>query len=151
MRGRDLTAGLVLAGLGIMITRYSQSLSYLDEFGPGPGFLPYWLGLVLTALALGLVISAARTRTQALKPEAAGQGSGRALLTIAGLFAMVATLELLGFLPVQYWYLGLLGGLITPAMWPDPARTYFTGPPKNCEPYSTDLAGAMWSSRVARL
>jgi len=98
MRGRDLTAGLVLAGLGILITRYSQSLSYLDEFGPGPGFLPYWLGLVLTVLALCLVISAARTRTQAPKPEAAGQGSGRALLTIAGLFAMVATLELLGFL-----------------------------------------------------
>jgi hypothetical protein len=98
MRGRDLTAGLVLAGLGILITRYSQSLSYLDEFGPGPGFLPYWLGLVLTALALCLVISAARTRAQAPKPEAAGQGSGRALVTIAGLFAMVAMLELLGFL-----------------------------------------------------
>src|SRR5262245_47531860 len=65
--------------------------------------------------------------------------------------SQLSTLELLGFLPVQYWYLGLLGGLITPAMWPDPARTYFTGPPKNCEPYSTDLAGAMWSSRVARL
>ena len=24
-------------------------------------------------------------------------------------------------------------------------------PPKYCEPYSTDFAGAMWSSRVARL
>ena len=98
MRPRDLAAGLVLAGLGILITRYSQSLSYLDEFGPGPGFLPYWLGLVLTSLALCLVIAAARTRTQAAKPEITGQGSGRALLTIVGLFAMVATLQLLGFL-----------------------------------------------------
>ena len=31
----------------------------------------------------------------------------------------------------------------TPAIWPDPDSTYLTGPPKNCEPYSTDSAGAM--------
>src|SRR6185295_5793226 len=47
---------------------------------------------------------------------------------------------------VQYWYLPAAGGLTTPAMWPEPDSTYFTGPPKNCEPYSTDSAGAMWSS-----
>src|SRR5436190_1007909 len=35
--------------------------------------------------------------------------------------------------PVQYWYLALLGGLTTPAMWPEPDSTYFTGPPKNFE------------------
>src|SRR3954467_12476253 len=53
--------------------------------------------------------------------------------------------------PVQYWYLPLLGGLTTPAIWPEPDSTYFTGPPKNFEPRNADLAGAMWSSRVARL
>jgi putative tricarboxylic transport membrane protein len=92
---RDLVAGLVLSGSGMLITRYSQTLSYLDEYGPGPGFLPYWLGLILTALAFCLVISAVRTRTQVPKP--AGQGSGRALLTLGGLFSMVAVLEWLGF------------------------------------------------------
>src|SRR3954454_8828371 len=52
---------------------------------------------------------------------------------------------------VQYWYLFEAGGLTTPAIWPEPDSTYFTGPPKNCEPYKTESAGAMWSSRVARL
>src|SRR5437868_14569169 len=52
---------------------------------------------------------------------------------------------------VQYWYLPAAGGLTTPAMCPDPDRTYLTGPPKNCEPYNTESAGAMWSSRVAKL
>src|SRR3954468_23800197 len=52
---------------------------------------------------------------------------------------------------VQYWYLPNEGGLTTPAMCPDPESTYFTGPPKNREPYSTESAGAIWSSRVARL
>src|ERR1700675_3688220 len=52
---------------------------------------------------------------------------------------------------VQNWYLPDAGGLTTPAICPEPDSTYFTGPPKNCEPYSTESAGAMWSSRVARL
>src|SRR6202042_1632211 len=52
---------------------------------------------------------------------------------------------------VQNWYLFAAGGLMTPAMCPDPDSTYFTGPPKNCEPYSTESAGAMWSSGVAGL
>src|SRR3954466_6309891 len=45
--------------------------------------------------------------------------------------------------PVQYWYLPLFGGLTTPAMWPEPDSTNFTGPPKNFEPRNADLAGAM--------
>src|SRR5215831_14610027 len=58
---------------------------------------------------------------------------------------------LVGLGPVQYWYFILSAGLITPAIWPEPARTKRMRPPKNFEPTSTDLAGAMWSSRVARL
>src|SRR5262245_14997198 len=53
--------------------------------------------------------------------------------------------------PVQKLYFGLPGGLITPAIWPEPASTYLTGPPKNFDPRKADFAGAMWSSRVARL
>src|SRR5690606_28060456 len=55
------------------------------------------------------------------------------------------------FLLVQYWYLIRFGsgGLITPAMWPEPARTNSTGPPNSFDPTNTDFAGAMWSSRVA--
>src|ERR1700733_4652218 len=56
-----------------------------------------------------------------------------------------------GLGPVQYWYLFLAGGLTTPAIWPEPAITNFTGPPKNLQPSSTDFGGAIWSSRVARL
>ena len=49
----------------------------------------------------------------------------------------------LGFEPVQYWYLTLSGGLMTPAMWPEPARTNSTGPENNCAPLNTDTAGAI--------
>ena len=81
----------------MLVMRQGRSLSYHDEFGPGPGFLPYWLGLVLTALALCLVISAVRSHAQHEKPESPSRGAGRALLTTGGLFAMVAGLDVLGF------------------------------------------------------
>src|SRR5208337_4797360 len=45
--------------------------------------------------------------------------------------------------PVQYWYLGLPAGLTTPAIWPEPARTKRTGPPKTLAPLYTPRAGAM--------
>src|SRR3712207_4524432 len=53
--------------------------------------------------------------------------------------------------PVQNWYLGLFGELTTPAIWPDPASTKSTGPPKDFDPRNTERAGAIWSSLVARL
>ena len=81
----------------MLVMRHGQTLSYLDEFGPGPGFLPYWLGLVLTALALCLVISAVRSRDQLAKAKTTGPGSGRAMLAAGGLFGMVAALDTLGF------------------------------------------------------
>src|SRR5271169_557597 len=56
-----------------------------------------------------------------------------------------------GFGPVQYWYFRFAGGLMTPAIWPDPDTTNRTSPPNDFEPTITDFAGAMWSSRVARL
>src|SRR5579872_4000584 len=60
-------------------------------------------------------------------------------------------LALRGFGPVQYWYLCLSGGFTTPAICPEPDSTKRTGPPKYLLPSSTDFAGAIWSSRVARL
>ncbi len=68
----------------------SRTLSYQDEFGPGPGFLPYWLGLLLTALSVALIVSA--------KSSGSGSPAGRTLLSIAGLSAMTATLNTIGFI-----------------------------------------------------
>jgi hypothetical protein len=99
MRRHDAVAGVVVAGLGIFVTRQGRALSYLDEFGPGPGFLPYWLGLLLMALAACLIISAMRSHTRIPKQEpGVGSGAGRALLAALGLVVMAATLEVLGFI-----------------------------------------------------
>ena len=99
---RDVAAGLALAGVGILVTRQVQTLSYLDEFGPGPGFLPFWLGALMTVLASLLVFIGLRDRREVPKHESGGPtGSprlGRALLGAVGLVAMAAALDVLGFI-----------------------------------------------------
>lgn len=59
MKRRDVVSGLALAILGLLVAQQSRSLTYSDEFGPGPGVLPLWLGLILSALAGCLVLFAA--------------------------------------------------------------------------------------------
>ena len=62
MKRPDLAAGFVLVGLGIYIIQQSRLLTYRDEFGPGPGLLPFWLGVLLTVLASCVVVSSLRGR-----------------------------------------------------------------------------------------
>jgi hypothetical protein len=104
MIGKDVAAGLVLTGLGAWVNRQGRLLSYRDEFGPGPGFLPYWLGVVLAVLALFLIISAVRGRLQSANTESSAGAvydrpvrTSRALLAVAGMAVIVAAMELLGF------------------------------------------------------
>jgi hypothetical protein len=99
MIGRDAVAGVVLAGLGLWVNRQGRALSYRDEFGPGPGFLPYWLGLLLITLALCLIVSAVRGRPATVGAVYDRPGrTSRALLAILGMAVTVAVVERLGFM-----------------------------------------------------
>ena len=69
-------------------------------FGPGAGFLPLWLGVLLALLSILLIVNAFRRPVvPAMKPIFP---SGRTLLrlgaVIAGLTVYILTLEVLGFL-----------------------------------------------------
>jgi hypothetical protein len=94
----DAVSGSLLFGLGMLVTFQSRTLDYLDEFGPGPGFLPYWLGLLMTLLGLCLAISGLRNRKETAGPSFTRGGLGRAMLAASGLASMVALLDILGFI-----------------------------------------------------
>ena len=101
MKRRDIASGAVLAGVGILVTQQARHLTYRDEFGPGPGLLPYWLGLILTALGACLVIFAFRgssgTEEEFPKNSSSVPKLPRVLLAWLGLVGTVAALEVLGF------------------------------------------------------
>ncbi len=56
MRRTEIVATLVFLMLGIHVVQQATLLPYTEKYGPGPGFIPFWLGcgwIVLTLLHLG--------------------------------------------------------------------------------------------------
>ena len=51
----ELMSRILLLMAGIAVVFFSSRLTYYSEFGPGPGFLPLWLGIALVGSAIYLV------------------------------------------------------------------------------------------------
>jgi putative tricarboxylic transport membrane protein len=56
MRLADLIGGVAVLILGLAVIFFSSELTYYSEFGPGPGFLPLWVGIIITACAIYVII-----------------------------------------------------------------------------------------------
>ena len=107
MKPRDMASGLALALLGVFVVLQARSLTYSDEFGPGPGLLPYWLGLILAGLGVCLVVSSAIRKSSTEPNEAQPDPTQSDVSTLSkflrvlpawlGLVATVALLNVLGF------------------------------------------------------
>ena len=52
----DLISGVCIAAFGVYVTVAAARLPYVSEHGPGPGFMPLWLGIGLIVLALSLIV-----------------------------------------------------------------------------------------------
>jgi putative tricarboxylic transport membrane protein len=96
MKRADIVSGLVVAAAGLLIMQQAATLTYRDEFGPGPGLLPYWLGWILFALAVIQVALAVRSGGEPSTDSVSNKG--RVLVVIGGFIAMVAAIEAIGFI-----------------------------------------------------
>jgi putative tricarboxylic transport membrane protein len=52
--------GVAVLGLGIAVIFFARQLPYHSDYGPGPGFLPTWIGYVLAACALIVTVQELR-------------------------------------------------------------------------------------------
>jgi hypothetical protein len=99
---RDIGSGLVVAAIGVLVTREAAALTYRDEFGPGPGLLPFWLGLILCALAVVQIVLALRSargsRNATSYTTAPEVKRGRVVLAAAGLAVMAGAVDTIGFI-----------------------------------------------------
>lgn len=60
MRIADFIGGGVVLLLGLAVIYFSSQLEYYSEFGPGPGFLPLWVGICITGCAIPLIVKLLR-------------------------------------------------------------------------------------------
>src|SRR4029453_17887982 len=77
----------------------SLRLSLTDALGPGPGFFPFWLGVLGAVLALLLFFQLRGHGEQAVAEPVTFDRTGtrNVLLVLAGLVAASAALDLAGF------------------------------------------------------
>jgi hypothetical protein len=85
---------VLLLGIGTIIAALT-TVPYGGEFGPGPGFLPLWLGVVLSVSAIPVIVASWRSREHAarlFRPETV-----QAVKVLAMIVAVFLILPLLGF------------------------------------------------------
>lgn len=116
LTGERLLVALI-GGLGALWAVQSGHLTYWDDFAPGSGFLPFWLGTTLVVLAvtvLAFSLRAQRAETGgAVQVEAPAAGQQiRVILIAAGLFACIGLLDWLGFAASVALYLVFLIGVV---------------------------------------
>jgi putative tricarboxylic transport membrane protein len=97
-----LLVALTLAGLGGFVAYKGSTLPYSSEFGPGPGFLPLWLGIAILLLAFGLALATLFGSAGETDEDFGSRSeAGRALSAWLALTVSIALLPKLGF-PVSF-------------------------------------------------
>jgi putative tricarboxylic transport membrane protein len=85
--------------IGIIVIISSRELKYFAEYGPGPGFVPFWLGVGYIVLGLVLlaqyIFSRAETEGLVLPGKRA---TWQMFLVMLGFFVFVYFAEMIGFL-----------------------------------------------------
>jgi len=56
MKRAEVIASVILFLVGIGFTYQSTKLSYSHLYAPGPGFLPFWIGILLVVLSVALLM-----------------------------------------------------------------------------------------------
>ena len=99
MRRADRIAGAALLALGVAFSAGARmSYAYWSPNGPGPAFLPFWLGLVMAVLAGLLFLGALRSTDPGPQWLPTGEGLRRLGLVLGITIAFVALLNVLGML-----------------------------------------------------
>ncbi len=99
MRRAEMIVAAFCVVLGACIVWQARGMEYMSPIGPGPGFFPLWLGLILTGLSAVWLFSVMRSEKQGAPrrflPE--WRGLRRILLIMGTIIAVGLAMEVVGF------------------------------------------------------
>ena len=105
--------------VGIFFWVYARSVEIGTWNEPGPGFLPFWGGIVLTAMSIGLLMRTFGGKlppiTHSFFPRA--DSWKRVAATFAALIVYNLLLTPLGFTVTTFLFVGFLVRFIFPQSW----------------------------------
>jgi hypothetical protein len=120
MRRNDIIGGTFALAVGLVFTLYSRRVDIGDWSEPGPGFLPFYGGLTMTAMAVLLVTRSVLSRgaAAAVEPFFPERDSWkRVLCTLLALVGYNLLLSPLGFVAVTFLFVAFLVRFIFPESW----------------------------------
>jgi putative tricarboxylic transport membrane protein len=119
MRGADQIAGVIMLVFSLAVVEGGRRMPPSNTFGPGAGFLPICLGIVMGLLSVLLLLSASRQSS-----DAVGRSpfpDRRAMLaigaTVGAMAAFILLMELLGFLLATTLLSAFLLGVVERERW----------------------------------
>jgi putative tricarboxylic transport membrane protein len=120
MKKADLITGIVLLILSGLVIGEALRMPPSASFGPGAGFLPFWVGVILAVLAV-LLLASVWTRQVTKKDTISPFPGKKALLAVTGvlggLAAYIFLIEVLGFLVDTFLYVAFLLGVVERERW----------------------------------
>jgi len=119
MRRAEQVTGSVLFIFSLVLMEGSRRLPPSATFGPGAGFLPFWLGALMAVLSILLLVKATSQRGgspgRSLMPSR--QALAQVGMTIGSLAGYILLLEWLGFLLATGGLTALLLGVVERERW----------------------------------
>jgi putative tricarboxylic transport membrane protein len=99
MQRAERIGGLLCLALAVVVMGQAWRMEYYTELGPGPGFFPIWLSLVLGILSLiWLIAGFGRSAKDAAARFFPPREGFRRIIIIVAAFALVAALlDVIGF------------------------------------------------------
>ncbi len=120
MNQRELVGGLFWLAFSSVIVFAGSIRGNIGTFHyPGPGFMPFWAGVILGALALVVLATNGRTRRgeTGIRSLWTGKKWGNAFWIAVSLFAYAALLPLLGYLIATFGLMALMFSLGGKQRW----------------------------------
>ena len=119
MRRADRIAGAALLALGVSFSVAALKYhAYWGANGPGPGFMPFWLGLVMALLAGALLLGALRAADAGPDWLPTGDGMRRLAVVLGLTTALVVLLNVAGMALGTVLFLVALMRLLDRVPWP---------------------------------
>jgi putative tricarboxylic transport membrane protein len=103
---RDRVSGLAWLAVALFAAAQGLSLGLGSLHRPGPGFFPFWGGVVLGLLSILLVVRAPARAAPGAPPL--WPDTARPVVATGAILGYLLLLEVLGFVPVTFLFLLLL-------------------------------------------
>ena len=114
MRSADRVTAVLLLALSVAFAAGAlKYYAWWGSGGPGPAFLPFWLGVVMSLLALGLLLKSLKQQHPGEAWLPRGEGLRDMLVVLGATALFIALLKYVGmilgtafYLAGLIWYLG---------------------------------------------